>query len=161
MADGGDQLGRLDGESVQLLLREVRDLMRSLEGTATSRIRIKAGSLEVEVERAGGVVAAVAPTAGGSIAAGAPSAPVAAPGIMPIVAPLVGVFYRASSPGAKPFVEVGDTVERGQTVAIVEAMKVMNEVTSDYRGRVVEILVQNGEAVQYEQRLVLLDTGGG
>ena len=54
----------------------------------------------------------------------------------------------------------GDTVERGQTVGIVEAMKVMNEVTSDFRGRVVEILVENGEAVQYEQRLMLVDTGG-
>ena len=161
MTDGdGQQVGQLDAESVQLVMREVRDLMRSLEGTATSRIRIKAGSLEVEVERAGGVITAVAPVTGGPVTSGAAAgAPAAAPGTMPIVAPLVGVFYRASSPGAKPFVEVGDTVERGQTVGIVEAMKVMNEVTSDYRGTVVEILVENGEAVQYEQRLMLIDTG--
>jgi acetyl-CoA carboxylase biotin carboxyl carrier protein len=161
MTDGdGQQAGPLDAESVQLVMREVRDLMRSLEGTATSRVRIKAGSLEVEVERAGGVVTAFAPAAGGSVAAGAPAGAPAVPGTMPIVAPLVGVFYRAPSPGAKHFVEVGDTVERGQTVGIVEAMKVMNEVTSDFRGRVVEILVENGEAVQYEQRLILVDTGG-
>ena len=86
--------------------------------------------------------------------------PAMAPGTMPVVAPLVGIFYRASSPGADPFVSVGDTVERGQTVCIIEAMKVMNEVTSDFRGTVVEILVENGEAVQYEQPLLLIDVGG-
>ena len=79
---------------------------------------------------------------------------------MPVVAPLVGVFYRASSPGARPFVEVGDTVERGQTVCIIEAMKVMNEVTSDFRGTVASILVEDGEAVQYEQPLLSIDMGG-
>jgi acetyl-CoA carboxylase biotin carboxyl carrier protein len=76
-----------------------------------------------------------------------------------VVAPIVGVFYRSGSPGAKPFVEVGDTVERGQVVGIVEAMKVMNEVQSDFRGVVEEILVENGEAVQYEQRLMTLRVG--
>ena len=99
------------------------------------------------------MTAAAAPVAGGA-------APSAAPGTMPVVAPLVGVFYRSSSPGAKAFVEVGDTVERGQVVGIVEAMKVMNEVTSDYRGTVAEILVENGEAVQYEQALMRIDVGG-
>ena len=79
----------------------------------------------------------------------------------PVVAPLVGVFYRAASPGAKPFVEVGDTVERGQKVGIVEAMKMMNEVTSDFRGTVAEIVVQNGDTVQYEQTLMLIDVTGG
>jgi acetyl-CoA carboxylase biotin carboxyl carrier protein len=100
---------------------------------------------------------AAAPAA---VSAGAPAAAAAAPGTMPVVAPLVGVFYRSGSPGAKPFVEVGDTVERGQVVGIVEAMKVMNEVTSDYRGTVAEILVENGEAVQYEQPLMRIDVGG-
>jgi len=80
---------------------------------------------------------------------------------MPVVAPLVGIFYRSSSPGAKPFVEVGDTVESGQKVGIIEAMKTMNEVTSDYSGVVTEILAKNGEAVQYEQSLMLIDTAGG
>lgn len=145
-----------DPEHVRLLLKEVRDLARALEGTTTSRIRIVAGSLQVEIEREAGVV--VAPAVG---AAPLPTAETsAAPGALPIVAPLVGVFYRAASPGAKPFVEAGDTVERGQTVCIVEAMKVMNEVTSDFRGTVAEILVENGEAVQYEQPLLLIDIGG-
>ena len=152
-----DDDGRLDAEAISHLMREVRELARTLEGTATSRVRIRSGALEVEVERAGGVIAgAAAPlavTAAGGVAA-------AAPGTMPVVAPLVGVFYRAPSPGADPFVSAGDKVERGQTLCIIEAMKVMNEVTSDFRGTVVEILVENGEAVQYEQPLLLIDVGG-
>ena len=155
----GVQGARFDAETLQQVMREVRDLTRALEGTATSRLSIKVPGLAIERERAGGVLVAAAPAAGGAAPAASAGAPPAAPGVMPVVAPLVGVFYRSSSPGAKPFVEVGDTVERGQTVGIVEAMKVMNEVTSDYRGTVVEILVENGEAVQYEQRLMLIDTG--
>lgn len=154
-----EQGGKLDAATVQLVMKEARDLARSLEGTAASRVKIKAGTLEIEVERGGGTLVAATPAAAGApVPAGGPAA---APGMLPVVAPLVGVFYRATSPGTKPFVEVGDTVERGQTVGIVEAMKVMNEVTSDYRGTVVEILVENGEAVQYEQSLMLLDTAGG
>ena len=64
----------------------------------------------------------------------------------------------AQSPGAKPFVEVGARVQRGQTIGIIEAMKIMNEVPSDAAGVVVEILVENGQPVQYEQPLIVLDT---
>lgn len=147
-----------DAAIVQQMLKEAKELVRALEGTATSRLRISAGAFAIEIERAGtpfvgGAVGASVTTAGG-----APT--VAASGLLPIVSPLVGVFYNAASPGAKAFVQVGDRVERGQVVGIVEAMKVMNEVTSDYRGVVKEILVANGDAVQYEARLMLLDTGG-
>ncbi|MGN6563646.1 MAG: acetyl-CoA carboxylase biotin carboxyl carrier protein [Thermomicrobiales bacterium] len=147
-------------EAVQLIVKETKELVRTLEGTAVSKVRIKTESFTIEVEREGGTIVAVAPVAGAApVAAGlAPAA--SAPGAMTVVAPLVGVFYRSSSPGAKPLVEVGDTVERGQVVGIVEAMKVMNEVTSDYRGTVTEILVGDGEAVQFEQRLMLIDAAG-
>jgi acetyl-CoA carboxylase biotin carboxyl carrier protein len=147
-------------EAVQLVVKETKELVRTLEGTAVSKVRIKTESFTIEVEREGGTIVAVAPAEGAApVAAGA--APTAStPGAMAVVAPLVGVFYRSSSPGAKPLVEVGDTVERGQVVGIVEAMKVMNEVSSDYRGVVTEILVGDGEAVQYEQRLMLIDAAG-
>jgi acetyl-CoA carboxylase biotin carboxyl carrier protein len=147
-------------EAVQLVVKETKELVRTLEGTAVSKVRIKTESFTIEVEREGGTIVAVAPAAGAApVAAGA--APTAStPGAMAVVAPLVGVFYRSSSPGAKPLAEVGDTVERGQVVGIVEAMKVMNEVSSDYRGVVTEILVGDGEAVQYEQRLMLIDAAG-
>ncbi len=148
----------LNPATVQQVLKETKDFVRSLEGTGIRRVKVKAGDLEIEVERR-------QPGAGGAIVAGTAAATDgaatgAAPGMMPVLAPLVGVFYRAGSPGAKPFVEVGDVVERGQQIAIVEAMKMMNEVTSDYRGRVTEILVDDAQAVQFEQRLMLIDVSG-
>ncbi|WP_333784863.1 acetyl-CoA carboxylase biotin carboxyl carrier protein [Thermocrinis sp.] len=75
-----------------------------------------------------------------------------------IKSPLVGTFYRAPSPGAPPFVEVGDMVSPGQVICIIEALKVMNEIESDVRGKVVKILVENGETVEYGQPLFLIDT---
>jgi acetyl-CoA carboxylase biotin carboxyl carrier protein len=75
-----------------------------------------------------------------------------------IRSPLVGTFYRAPSPGAPPFVEVGDIVSPGQVLCIIEALKVMNEIESDVRGKVVKILVENGETVEYNQPLFLIDT---
>jgi acetyl-CoA carboxylase biotin carboxyl carrier protein len=65
----------------------------------------------------------------------------------------VGTFYRASEPGAKSFVEVGDSVKKGQVLCIIEAMKLMNEIDSEYDGEVVNIYVENGQAVQYGERL--------
>ncbi len=72
--------------------------------------------------------------------------------------PIVGTFYRAPAPGADPFVEVGDFVEKGQVLCIVEAMKVMNEIEAPVAGKIVDILVQNGEPVEYGQVLFLIDT---
>jgi acetyl-CoA carboxylase biotin carboxyl carrier protein len=154
----------LDPANVQLVLKETRDLIKLLEGTTMKRVKVRAAGLDIELERqdAGTVTYTSAPPPPSAPAAGgAPAAAASTPGRMPVVAPLVGVFYRASSPGAKPFVEVGDTVERGQTVGIVEAMKMMNEVNSDYRGTVAEFVVKNGETVQYEQTLLYIDAGGG
>jgi acetyl-CoA carboxylase biotin carboxyl carrier protein len=145
----------LDIATVQFVLKEAKDLIRSLEGTAISRVNIQSGALQIEVERAGGTIITHQEGGGGQ---GIPPPPPPKDNLMPVKAPLVGVFYRAPSPGEKPFVEVGDTVEQGQQVGIVEAMKVMNEVASDYRGVVVEILVESGEAVQYEQPLMRIDT---
>jgi len=74
-----------------------------------------------------------------------------------VTAPMVGVFYRAPSPGADPYVEVGAVVEKGQTLCIIEAMKMMNEIESEYHGQVVEILVENGQQVEYGQPLFLIE----
>ncbi|RUM31345.1 MAG: acetyl-CoA carboxylase biotin carboxyl carrier protein [Aquifex sp.] len=75
-----------------------------------------------------------------------------------IKSPLVGTFYRSPAPGAPPFVKVGDIVSPGQVLCIIEALKVMNEIESDVRGRVEKILVENGETVEYGQPLFLIDT---
>ncbi|HEY8462922.1 MAG TPA: acetyl-CoA carboxylase biotin carboxyl carrier protein [Bacillota bacterium] len=74
-----------------------------------------------------------------------------------IVAPMVGTFYRAPGPDAEPFVQTGQTIEAGQVVCIIEAMKLMNEIESEYNGRIVDILVQNAQPVEYGQPLFILE----
>ncbi|WP_027213201.1 acetyl-CoA carboxylase biotin carboxyl carrier protein [Burkholderia sp. WSM2232] len=99
----------------------------------------------------GGEALAAAP------AAGAPATPAAAaPQGHVVTSPMVGTFYRAPSPGADPFVQVGDTVKEGQTICIIEAMKLLNEIESDKSGVVKEILVENGQAVEYGQPLFVV-----
>lgn len=70
---------------------------------------------------------------------------------------MVGTFYRAPAPDAEPFVKEGSTVDVGDTLCIIEAMKLMNEITSEYRGRIVKILVENGQPIEYNQPLFLLE----
>jgi len=74
-----------------------------------------------------------------------------------IASPMVGTFYRAPSPDAKPYVEIGTVVEKGDVVCIIEAMKMMNEIQAEARGRIVKILVESGQPVEYEQPLFLLE----
>ncbi|CAN7493719.1 acetyl-CoA carboxylase biotin carboxyl carrier protein [Paraburkholderia sp. 22099] len=98
-----------------------------------------------------------APPAGEAPAAAAPAIPAAAaPQGHVVTSPMVGTFYRAPSPGADPFVQVGDTVKEGQTICIIEAMKLLNEIESDASGVVKEILVENGQAVEYGQPLFVV-----
>lgn len=95
------------------------------------------------------------PAAASAAPAETPAAP-KAPAGKAIKAPLVGTFYAAPSPDQPPFVQVGDTVKKGDVVLIIESMKLMNEVTSDVDGVVQEILVKNGDAVEYDQPLMIL-----
>ena len=106
-----------------------------------------------------------APTAGPATSpaasAGEATAPVLAPAdealdLAVLKSPIVGTFYRASEPGAKPFAEVGDTVKKGQVICIIEAMKLMNEINAECDGEVVKVYVENGQAVQYGERLFAL-----
>ena len=80
-----------------------------------------------------------------------------APKGTPITSPMVGTFYKASSPGAKPFVEIGSTISTGQVVCIIEAMKLMNEIEAEVSGKVTQICVQDGEAVEYGQVLMYVE----
>ena len=131
-----------------------------LETSTVRRFSLQVGDFKIEVDRFGGGALASAPASAPAPAVA--SAAAVAPGDTRrrINAPLVGTFYRAQSPGAKPFVEVGTRVQRGQTIGIIEAMKVMNEVSSDTAGVVAEILVQNGETVQFDQPLLVIDPAG-
>ncbi|MBR9978217.1 MAG: acetyl-CoA carboxylase biotin carboxyl carrier protein [Bacteroidetes bacterium] len=76
---------------------------------------------------------------------------------MEVRSPIVGTFYRSSTPDAEPYVKVGETVASGQVLCIIEAMKIMNEIESDVSGRVVNVLVENGQPVEYNQPLFLVD----
>ena len=170
-----------DQSLIEQTWAEARDLVRRLEGSSVQRFAVKAGDYEIEIER--GAVApplpAVeeTPSMSGHVAQGAalglgvaPEARAASGAFtvdldqidnrVPVLAPLVGTFYRSSQPGAKSFVEVGDVVEMGQTVCIVEAMKLMNEVAAGEGGKVAEILVENGEPVEFEQVLMYLEPAG-
>jgi acetyl-CoA carboxylase biotin carboxyl carrier protein len=149
-------------ELIEAVWAEARELVKRLEGTSVVRFAVAAAGTQIEIERdlgAGG--GAPPPQPGGvSVSAGAaPEAP-ADDERHAVKAPLVGTFYRSPSPGADAFVKVGDVVERGQTVAIVEAMKLMNQVTADAKGTVAEILVEDGQWVEFEQPLILLDLDG-
>ncbi len=78
-------------------------------------------------------------------------------GVIEIKAPMVGTFYRAPSPGAKPYVEIGDVIKPGDVVCIVEAMKLMNEIKAEIGGKIVEVLVENGQPVEFGQTLFVLE----
>lgn len=125
-----------------------------------TRIRVKSGVV-VPMAPASAPVAmpVAAPPAAVTGNAAAPAAATLAdavdegPELAIVKSPIVGTFYRAPEPGARPFVEIGDTVRKGQVLCIIEAMKLMNEIDSEYDGEVVSIYVENGQAVQYGERL--------
>jgi acetyl-CoA carboxylase biotin carboxyl carrier protein len=149
-------------------IRQILDLVREHD---LAELEIERDGLKVRVRKAGREVAimppalpvavAVAPAAGPSPAAvaGSPApagaAPVDAEGVdlAVIKSPIVGTVYRAPEPGARPFVEVGDTVKKGQVLCIIEAMKLMNEIESECEGEISAIYVENGRPVQFGERL--------
>ena len=151
-----------DVELIRSVWEEARDLIKKLEGTTVQRLCVEAGATKIEIERGQPMVAASPGlTIAAPAAAAAPATEDGAPPAEPdnrhaIVAPLVGTFYRSSQPGSKPFVEEGDIVDEGQTVAIVEAMKLMNHVSADQAGKVDEIVVSDGDWVEFEQALIYL-----
>jgi len=105
------------------------------------------------------MVAPVAPPTAAEVAeaAAATVAAEAAAAGHQVKSPMVGTFYRSSSPGAEPFVKVGDTVKEGDTLCIIEAMKILNEIGSDKAGTVAQILCENGQAVEYGQALYIIE----
>jgi len=141
---------------IRAVWEEARDLIKRLEGSTVERFSVEAGDTKNEIERGmtSGMIG-IAPVAPGAedVGDGAPELD----GGHPIKAPLVGTFYRAGQPGSPPFVEEGDVVDAGQTVAIVEAMKLMNQVQADEGGKVSQILVEDGQWVEFEHVLMYLE----
>ena len=145
----------------------VRELAEMLGDTGLTEIEVEDGDRKIRVSRGGGVaMAAPAPMAAASApAAAAPapapalgndSAPAEADTAGALKSPMVGTVYLAPEPGAADFVKVGDTVKEGQTLVIVEAMKVMNPIAADKSGTVKAILVENAQPVEFDQPLVVV-----
>jgi acetyl-CoA carboxylase biotin carboxyl carrier protein len=146
---------------IRSVWEEARDLIKRLEGSTVRRFSVQAGETKIEIERTATGGVATAPAASSATAAAAEEGDAELDGRHPIMAPLVGTFYRAPQPGAKPFVEEGDVVDEGQTVAIVEAMKLMNQVKADQAGKVAEILCSDGDWVEFEQPIMYLEAVEG
>ena len=149
---------------------ELRRLIRLVQRTGIGELEISAGGKAVRISAVAGSAPAAAghaavPVAsvpgsaglGGSAGPGPPAAAARSERFVPVTSPMVGTFYRAPAPDADPYIEVGSMVEIGQTVCIIEAMKLMNEIESEVRGRVTEILVENAQPVEFGQKLFLID----
>jgi len=154
-------------------IRKVKKLIELLEESGVSEIEIKEGEESVRISRhPTGVVHAfsappayaapppAAATVTPAVAAGSPPAAPAAASHSPdsaVTAPMVGTFYSAPAPGARPFVEIGSEVKPGDVLCIIEAMKMMNQIESDKAGRVVSVLVKNGDPVEFGQTLFIIE----
>jgi acetyl-CoA carboxylase biotin carboxyl carrier protein len=149
-------------------LRKLKTLIDLVSESNVSELEITEAEGKVRIVKSSGAplvmqqpVAMVAAPAAVP-AAGAPAAPVAeaapaAPAGHAVKSPMVGTFYRSASPGAKPFVELGSVVKEGETICIIEAMKILNEIEADKSGTVTKILSENGQAVEYGQPLFIIE----
>jgi acetyl-CoA carboxylase biotin carboxyl carrier protein len=149
-------------------IRKVKKLIELLEESGISEIEISEGEESVRISRhpqpgtVGVTTVPVAPhaqlaAANGTPAAETPAAPAPAARGHQVTAPMVGTFYSGPAPGAKPFVEVGSEVKAGDTLCVIEAMKMMNQIESEVAGRVVSVLVENGNPVEFGQALFVIE----
>jgi acetyl-CoA carboxylase biotin carboxyl carrier protein len=154
-------------------IRKIKKLIELLETSGIAEIEIKEGEDSVRISRhpQGGAAPAIMPPpwAGSGYTPPAPQPAVAAPPV-PVAsaetpplkghvlcAPMVGTFYRSATPGSKPFVEIGQTVNVGDAVGIIEAMKMFNQIDADHAGTVTRLLVENGQPVEYDQPLLVIE----
>ena len=144
-------------------IRKIKKLIELLENSSLTEIEIVEGEESVRLARGG--VAQPMPMAAAPVVAQAAVAPAPAPVAEeedqipegePVLSPMVGTFYGASSPEAQPFVKLGETVGVGDTLCIIEAMKMFNQIESDISGTVVAILAENGQPVEYDQPLFVI-----
>jgi len=146
-------------------LKLIRELMNLMEATETKRLAIKQGEFEIELEReirGSATVSESNPMKSELDYHRAQASPSHLESVKEVegiyvTSPMVGTFYTASSPDAPPFVQEGDTVQKGDVICIIEAMKVMNEVKAEKDGTVTQVLVENGHPVEFGTKLFQLD----
>jgi acetyl-CoA carboxylase biotin carboxyl carrier protein len=149
---------------VQLDIEQLRDLLTALHQTDINELKLKGENFELQVRRGVApeivtrsvevVAAAPVPVAMVPVEVAAAAAPPVGPKTVDVKSPIVGTLYRAAGPDEAPFISVGERVKVGQTVCIIEAMKIMNEIEAEVSGEVVEVLVQNGQPVEFDQPLL-------
>jgi acetyl-CoA carboxylase biotin carboxyl carrier protein len=144
-------------------LRKLKKLIDLVQESGISELEVTEGEEKVKIVKTGSAAVAYAapaqapaPAAHAAPAPAAAAAPVEIQGHL-VKSPMVGTFYRSPSPGAKAFVEVGDTVKSGDTICIIEAMKLLNEIECDKDGVIKAILVENGQPVEYGEPLVVIE----
>lgn len=167
----GTACGQRKGASMNL--KEIKELIEMLKNTDISEVEIERSGVKVRLRKGGDVTfhptmprmeyppaAIIAP----SVAAPerpepekAPAAAAASANQVKVTSPIVGTFYRSSSPDKPSYVEVGDMVKKGQILCIIEAMKLMNEIESEASGKIVQIVVENGQPVEYGQPLFVIE----
>ena len=150
-----------DSNVTELEITEAEGKVRIVKGATPSGIPVLSHQVMAPASPALPTAPAAPPTAAeiadaAAVTAAAVAAEVAAAGHI-VKSPMVGTFYRSSSPGAAPFVQVGDTVKEGDTLCIIEAMKILNEIESDKSGTVKQVLCENGQAVEYGQALYIIE----
>ena len=152
-------------------LRKLKTLIDLVSDSNVSELEITEAEGKVRIVKGGGAmvhgysqpvyqqVQQVAPAQAQAAAPAPAAAPVVeeAPAGHSVKSPMVGTFYRSSSPGAKAFAEVGDSIKEGQTICIIEAMKILNEIEADKSGTITKILCENGQAVEYGQVLFIIE----
>jgi acetyl-CoA carboxylase biotin carboxyl carrier protein len=142
---------------VSLTAKDVAEILRILEESNFDTLSLEMDGVKLNLQR--GTVVQHLQNSASSIAAVPPtvkvkSKPPSEPGLLDIPSPLLGIFYRAPKPGEPPFVEIGSTIEENTVIGIIEVMKLMNSARAGVKGEVVEILVQNGAAVEYGEILM-------
>ena len=152
-------------------LRKLKTLIDLVSESNVSELEITEAEGKVRIVKGGGTVVqqfvaapmqapvaqATAPAAGQGAVPELPAPVAATPTGHVVKSPMVGTFYRAASPGAKPFIDIGSTVKEGDTLCIIEAMKILNEIEADKTGTVTRILGENGQAVEYGQPLFVIE----
>ncbi len=144
--------------------REIKDLMRFFDNSEISKVKIKNGEFSIELQKgfeaapvvamAPAVQTIAAPLTTETVAAVEESAKVSGDTIN---SPMVGTFYSAPAPGAEAFAKVGSVVKKGQTIGIMEAMKIMNEIEAEFDCRIIEILLDDGQPVEYDMPLFVVE----
>ncbi len=157
-------------------LSEIQDLLNFISGSGLDEVNIETENLKLSVKRQGQapqVVHVAAPVAPAPVSVAPQAAPQASPAVTPapaapapaasdanhiiIKSPMIGTFYRSASPDKPAYASIGDEIKKGQVLCIVEAMKLFNEIESEYAGRIVKVLVENASPVEYDQPLFVIE----